>query len=221
MVGFGGAVTALYEDAVLRYTQHVEIAYPWLAENWGVTEETARDARLGVCLDPLPRHNAWAGRLIIPYLRGGRPYQLKARCIQNHDGGLSCKEVGHPKYLAEGDMEPSLYNVDALLTEDGELLVIGEGEGDAIVLVYEMRLAAVGYPGAGAWRPHFTRAVGPDWPDVIVVADGDDAGRKAAVKISREILGSRVAVMPPGEDVASVYAARGETGLCALLGIEV
>ncbi len=216
--GFGEAVAALYEESVTRYETTVELAYTWLRDHWGVTPEAAMAARLGVCADPYPRHRSWQGRLIVPYLRKGKPYQLKARCIQDHQG-QSCKDVGHPKYLAEGDMEPSLYNVDALLS-DGDLLVIGEGEGDAVVLVYEMHLNAIGYPGAGNWRPHFNRAIGPDWPEIIIVADGDDAGRKAAHKIARQFLGARVVEMPAGEDVASVYASRGEEGLRSVLGLD-
>lgn len=205
-------------EAVTRYAQYLEMAGEFLHGRYGISKETAEDLRFGVCEDPFPAHKGMQGRLVIPYLDAyGGVYALKFRCIQH----TSCKENGCVKYLAEPghDGEPSLYNVQALLRDD-ETLWVTEGEMDAAVLWGELGVCAVGYPGASNWRGHFNRAIGPDWPRVVVVGDGDDAGRTAAKRVAKELRADTL-MMPDGEDVSSYYKKHGADATRTLLGLDV
>lgn len=110
-----------------------------------------------------------ANRLSIPYLTGRGPWQVKYRCLEQHDG--TCKENRHGKYIYDDGAEQHLYNAETLLTTDR--VVVVEGELDAIA-VELTGAACVGYPGADTWRKsrHF-RWCFDSVDEVIVVADGD------------------------------------------------
>jgi hypothetical protein len=205
----------LLEEAVLRYSQYVELAAGFLVARYGLTEETASDFKLGVVEDPLPMHSGYAGRLCLPYLdAGGTPRALKFRCLHDYD----CKPEGCVKYLCTEASEPRLFNVRSLCNDQATTLYVTEGEFDTIVLT-QLGLTAVGYPGTGNWKSIFTRAISPhDWDRVVVLADGDEAGRAAAKKVAKE-LRAEVILMPPGEDVASTYVKRGRDGLLEVLGL--
>jgi DNA primase len=90
---------------------------------------------------------------------------------------------------------------------------------DAIVLAGEMGLCAVGYPGTNNWRAEFTRAIGPDWPRIVVVCDGDEPGRMAGKKVAKELHAETV-ILPDGHDVSSIYVSKGKRGLAAVLGLD-
>lgn len=195
-------------EAVLRYESYLEVARDYLT-NRGITHRTATEFRLGVVHDPYPGHQGWAGRLALPYLAAdGSVHNLKARRMVEDDS---------PKYLGEANIEPSLFNVKALLS-DADTLWICEGEFDAMIL-HQMGLATVAYAGTNAWRSVFNRAVGPDWAGINVIADGDTPGIEAAKRVAKEIHG-QVVELPSGEDVSSLYVARGEQWLKNYLGVE-
>ena len=191
------------------------MAAEFLVKRYGISEETANELRFGYVQDPFPQHSGMVGRLCIPYLdAGGFPRALKFRCSELH----SCKDAGCIKYLGEEGSEPRLYNPGALLDDDADTLYVTEGELDCAVL-HQEGLTAVAYPGTGNWRPHFTRAIGPDWQRIVVVADGDDAGRGAAKKVAKELRGD-VIECPQGHDISSLYAKGGRRGLVELLGLD-
>lgn len=205
----------LNSESVARYEQYVEMAGPFLLANYGISKETAVAFRLGVVEDAFPQHRNMLGRLCMPYLdAGGTPRALKFRCLRCG----SCE--GHPKYLGDEGAEPRLWNVSALLDDEATTLYVTEGEMDCIVLVGELGLAAVGYPGTNNWRPEFTRAIGPDWDRIVVLADGDEPGRLAAKKVAKA-LHAEVLVLPDGEDVSSLHVKRGKRGLAQILGLEL
>lgn len=185
------------------------MAGPFLHESYGISRETANAFRLGVVEDAFPRHQGMHGRLCIPYITadGGIP-ALKFRAM---DGS-------QPKYLGDEGAEPRLFNVKALLS-DADTLWVTEGEMDCIVLAGELGLCSAGYPGTNNWRSEFTRAIGPDWPRIVVLADGDEPGRLAAKKVAKE-LHAEIIVLPDGEDVSSLYVKRGKRGLAAVLGLD-
>jgi DNA primase len=194
------------ESATGEYEKGLDLAAAYLKAR-GITREMAQKFRLGVCCDPYPEHEAWRGRLTIPYLTMSGPIGLKARCIQFHD----CKEAGHGKYLCEVDAAPLLYNTPDLVRDEDTLFVV-EGELDAVVLSGGLGFAAVAYPGTASWRPYFNRAIGPDWKSIVVVADGDEAGRDAARSVGKHVRG-RVLKLPEGEDVSSLLVKEGQESL--------
>lgn len=190
------------EQATARYQKDVALAKDYLL-NRGIDGRMAQKFRLGVCSDPLPEHDAWRGRLVIPYLTPTGPLALKARCIQMHD----CKEAQHAKYMCEPDAPPILYNTTDLLG-DSDVLYVCEGELDAVVVSGLLHLPCLAYPGTASWRPYFNRAIGPDWAGIVVVADGDQPGRDAAREVAKH-LRARVLKLPEGEDCSSLVSAPG------------
>lgn len=173
-----------------------------------LTRETAERFRLGYD----PRDN----RLTIPYLHPGGAWHLKRRCIRDHDH----KADDCPKYSYEAGVEMHLFNAQALLTADS--VVVTEGELDAIACE-QAGVAAVGYPGASTW------ARMRHWPlcfdsaeEVVVIADGDEPGTKAAGVVAKSLRQSvsadvRVVQMPPGEDASSFLQSRGDGEFLALI----
>lgn len=199
-------------EAVLRYSSYLDLAAPYLVSR-GITQETAIEFRLGYVADPFPAHRLWEGRICLPYSAAdGSVSNIKARCVEAHD----CSDLKHPKYMGESNIDPALYNVTALLSND-EVLYVTEGEMDCIIL-HQMGLAAVGYAGTNSWRTVFNRAIGPDWDRIVVVADGDTPGREAAKRVAKE-LSAEVLDLPDGEDVGSLYVRHGEQFLRQYMGI--
>ncbi len=202
-------------EAVLRYEGYIEMAASRLVNHYGIHEEAAIAMRLGVVADPFPQHRNMSMRLCIPYLDANDGIaSLKFRCLLEHD----CKEHSCPKYLGEEGSEPRLFGVKCLTDSEATTLVVVEGELDQGVAHHEVGLCAIGYPGTGSWSSLFTRAVGPDYERVLVVADGDEAGRNAAKKVAKELKG-QVVHLPDGEDLSSLYVKRGREGLLAVLGL--
>lgn len=204
----------LLATAVSEYERHLDLAVPYLNLR-GITVDVAHRFRLGVVSgDVPPEHEDFRGRLVVPYLAPAGPVAIKARCIRHDD----CGSVGCVKYLGESDVPPLLYNVMDL-NRDDSVLYIAEGELDALILSGELGLPAVGYPGTANWRGYMTRAIGPDWPKVVVVADGDEPGRKAAKEVARKFRG-RVVKLPDGHDCTSFFVEFGADALLNLLGVE-
>ena len=207
---------SVLNEAVLRYEGYLPLVEDWLLEKYGITPETAQRFRLGCAEDPYPAHMPMHGRAVLPYrYADGRIASLKFRCCVP---GCDCKEAGHPKYLGEQAAVPLLFNTADLLDDEATTLYVVEGEFDAIVLS-QIGLTVVGYPGTGSWSSVFTRAIGPqDWERIVVLADGDDAGRAAAKKVAKELRGD-VVNLPDGEDVSSLYV-KDPGRLRSLLGLD-
>lgn len=157
-------------------------------------------------------------RLVIPYLTPTGPWQLKYRCVADHD----CKELGHGKYAYDDGAQQLLFNAQTLLKADRA--VITEGELDAITV--EMAGApCVAYPGADTWKTNrFWAFCFDSCDEVIVVADGDEPGEKAAVGVA-ELLRSRLpdtdvrkVSMPPGMDANSYVNSEGQMAFLDLIG---
>jgi DNA primase len=180
---------ASLERKVAAYNANVAGALPYLTDR-GITAETADRFRLGV--DP-------TGRLVIPYLSPAGPWHLKYRCITGHD----CKTEGHGKYGYDPGSEQHLFNAQTLL--DAERVVVTEGELDAIA-VEQAGMNAVAYPGAETWaKCKHWRWCFDSVVEIVVVADGDQPGRKAAGAVCDSLRLSahadvRVVVLPDGHD---------------------
>lgn len=199
---------------VEKYHAEVGAASNYLNSR-GITQHSIDRFQLGYVTDS--DNTALVGRLAIPYLTPTGPVQLKYRCIHDHD----CRERQHPKYLHDEGAALHLYNAQALLNTDR--VIVCEGELD-VIAAEQAGVAAVGYPGTQAWdKNSFWVWCFDSVTDVAVVADGDDAGRKAARKVA-SLLGDavdaavRVVYMPDGEDTNSYLTANDEIAFADKIG---
>lgn len=204
------------EVIVQAYQSSLTLASDYLTSR-SITPEAAVHFRLGFVADPIAGHEAYRGRLVIPYLTVSGPVAMKFRCIQDHN----CKESGHVKYLYADGSGGWLFGARAVLTAPDLPVVLTEGELDAVT-VWQCGLPAVGYPGVGSWSAPSAR----HWPRVfdgrrvIVLADGDEPGTKSAKAVLRDLDDARIVQMPDGFDANRFYVERGGKELLNLLGFE-
>lgn len=188
--------------AIKTYAENVGTGASYLVSR-GIDLDVAERWHLGVAVEPLAGHESLKGRLIVPYRTPNGPVGLVARCIREHD----CKGTGCPKYLAEPGERRRLFNVHALHV-DSRSIVMTEGELDALACHALAGIPAVGVPGIKNWQPHFA-CLFDAYEEVILCADGDDAGGKLVATVKDALTNTRVVTMPRGEDVNSFIAAHG------------
>jgi len=186
----------LLERATQHYSQNVEMAEEYLAHR-GLDLAVAREARLGVVVNPLPGQEQFSGRLAIPYLTPTGPVDIRFRAMGPEE----------PKYMGMPGTSTRLYNVRAL-HEAGDFIAVCEGEIDAITLHYKCGVPAVGVAGANSWKPHYTRLLS-DFETIYVFADGDQPGIDFAKMLSKEMQNVIVLQMPETEDVNSMFLKQG------------
>lgn len=181
----------------------------------GIVKEAASMFQVGFV-----NSGEFAGRLSIPYVTPAGVVQIKYRCTDlNHQDGFKHVHKGCPKYLYEAGTGTYLFNAQVLIHAVDRVLLL-EGEMDAIAVQAYTGIPAVAYPGTDTWAAH------PHWRlcfegvnEVIVVADGDDAGKDAAKKVSDSIgLSARVVHMPRGEDANSIIATQGADAFLERIG---
>ena len=203
------------EDASYLYNSQVGEAENYLAAR-GIPLTVAMDYRLGVVTEPYSgSHNKYVGRLSIPYITRAGVVTMRFRCLDPHD----CKAVKCAKYLGIRATDVPLYNVNALFNKS-DRLIITEGELDALVCSSLVGVPAVGCPGSNGWKPHFTRAVA-DFHTVVVIGDGDSAGREMVKKLEEEIANAVGIVLPEGHDINSLYLEEGPTFVADLMKVGV
>jgi DNA primase len=168
--------------------------------------------RFGVVRSPHPEHASMTGRLAIPFIGPrGNVYDIRFRCIQQHD----CKEEHCPKYLGIDGVETRIYNTQALMAPT-DYLFVTEGELDAATLVV-CGWPAVGIPGAQAFKPHYPRMMA-GFSKVVLLADGDKAGKDLASKFRRALPASGVVILwGQGDDTNSVFVREGKEGIQRVL----
>jgi Toprim-like len=176
--------------------------------------------RLGVVRRPLPGHEAYTGRLAIPYLTPAGPVSLRFRCLQAHICSETVlwtdkKGAPHycPKYLSLDGAEGNLFNV-LDLRRDSPFICVAEGEIDTMTLSL-CGLPAVGVPGVKTWKDHFSRLL-EDYDTVFAFGDGDEAGGKFSSFLAREAR-ARPISLPRGFDVNDLFRERGAAGVRALI----
>jgi hypothetical protein len=178
----------------------------------GLSPDTAAAFRLGVVIDPASGHEAMVGRLCIPSIGPNGIYQLKFRCMADHD----CKEIGHAKYLTDAQ-DNRLFNLRALITAS-PFVCITEGEIDAIVLV-QLGLPAVAAPGASSFRRHHARLFA-GFSKVYIWGDGDSAGKGFAKGINTALKNGVMVHCPDGEDVNSLLVSGNRQKIFHLMGMD-
>ena len=196
----------LLEKATESYAQNLQEIVPYL-QSRGITEQTAIMFRLGFVREPEMGHEPYVGKLAIPYLTPTGVIDIRFRSL-NSDGG--------PKYMSRPGATTHIFNINAL-SNDSDVLAICEGELDTVVAT-QAGFSAVGLPGANNWKSFYNRVLA-DWSKVILLCDGDNAGREMAKHLSRELDNVFPVFMPEGQDVNDVYLAEGAEGLRKRAGV--
>lgn len=161
----------------------------------GISQEAIQHFRLGYVASPISGDERYRGRLVIPYLTVSGVVQTRFRTTTDED----------PKYLSSSGDSGRPFNV-ASLAEAGSFWIITEGEIDAITL-WQLGYNAIGIPGRTMWDRLYVRLL--RHRRVILLADGDKAGRELAEDVGNDLPGLTVIHMPAGEDVNSMYNKHG------------
>lgn len=193
------------ERATTHYQQSIHLAEEYLASR-GLSLVDAATVRLGLVGEPLTGHEAFRGRLAIPYITPSGVVDIRFRAIGPQE----------PKYMGMSGTQTHLYNVNALVTAENYIAVT-EGEIDAITLNYKCGIAAIGVPGANSWKRHYSKLL-QDFETVFIFADGDQPGSDFAKKIAQEVQGVTIVNMPEGHDVNSMYLQYGQQWFLDKLG---
>ena len=192
-------------QATQRYAAKIELAEEYLLSRQLSVEE-ARVFHLGVVEDPLPGHEAYIGRLAIPYITPSGVVDIRFRAMHNED----------PKYMGLVGAKTTMFNTQACFVAD-RYICVTEGEFDCIMMSVKTMHPTIGIPGANNWKPHYAKIL-DDFETVIVLADGDAAGLEFGKKISRELGNVNIVSMPEGEDVNSIMIKRGSDWIDERIG---
>ena len=188
--------------ATEKYSASIHQAEAYLKQR-GIPLEVARLARLGVVAEPEVGHEAYQGRLSIPYITKSGVVDIRFR---------SLNPAVEPKYMGLTGAETRMYNV-LDIEKAGDWIGVCEGELDTLTMSACVGIPCVGVPGANSWKKHYTRLLA-DFERVFVFADGDQPGREFASSLARE-LPVTIVNLPDGEDVNSLYATEGAEFLLA------
>lgn len=184
------------EKVSLRYHESLTTEVVSYLESRGIDQDAIAGYRLGYVGDPDPMHEPFRGRLSIPFLTPTGTVYIRFRCLEPHD----CKDAAHGKYEGPKNWDTHLYNVQALHEADC-FVAVSEGELDALVAT-EAGFPTVGVPGAQNWKPFYYRLF-DDFERVVILGDGDKAGRDFTGKLAQGIPGGQAKLMPEGQDVNS------------------
>lgn len=187
-------------QAATEYAQHIHQASEYLIMR-GLSVEEAKKFHLGVVDNPLPGHEGYKNKLVIPYITPSGVVDLRFRSIHGEE----------PKYIGLPGAKTTMFNAQAVLTAN-EYICVTEGEIDCITIVSKTGHPAVGIPGANNWKPYYSKIL-DDFDTVIILADGDNPGLEFGKKISRELGNVNIVQMPEGQDVNSIVLREGTNWL--------
>lgn len=185
-------------DQARHYYQSVGLAAEYL-QGRGVTGEIAQQALIGYVENPLPGHDQYMGRIVLPYITPAGVVDLRFRAV-----GDGVK----PKYLSLPGHKPRLYNT-VCLADDPRVVGITEGEFDALMATHMVGVPSVAVPGAQAWNSRRHSRVFRGYERVLVFADGDEAGRQLAHQIARDVPQAVVVDLGDGLDLNDAYLTSG------------
>jgi DNA primase len=197
----------LLEKATESYAQNIEEVLPYLTSR-GITKETATMFRLGFVKEPEVGHEPYVGKLSIPYLTPSGVVDIRFRALSQDATG--------PKYMSRPGATTHIFNINALNNDD-DALIVCEGEFDTVIAT-QAGFTAIGLPGANNWKSFYSRVLA-DWNKVILLCDGDNAGREMAKNLSRELDNVFPVFMPEGQDVNDIYLTEGADGLRKRAGV--
>jgi DNA primase len=179
-----------------KYQESIYLAEGYLKSR-GIPLEVARLARLGVVAEPEAGHEAYTGRLCIPYITKSGIVDLRFR---------SLNPAVEPKYMGMVGSDTRMYNV-LDIERAGDWIGVCEGELDTLTMSRLVGIPCVGVPGANSWKKHYTRLLA-DFERIFVFADGDAPGREFASSLARELPVTTIS-LGDGEDVNSAYTKYG------------
>jgi DNA primase len=200
-------------EAAQRYAANLSDEAERYLAGRGISRDVAESFMLGTITEPLAGHEIHEGWLSIPYITAlGHCVGFKFRRLDD----------GKPKYGSPLGQKSHLYNVSDVLIDSG-IIVICEGELDAIVLSGLCNIPAVGVPGVTAWKPHFARLfTGFDSVYIVgdndVKEDGSNPGAEFARRVSGELINGQIVQLPPGMDINELYLAEGPDAISNLVG---
>lgn len=192
--------------AAATYVESISLAEDYLASR-GIPLEVARLASLGVVEVPETGHEAYVGRLSIPYITKTGVVDLRFR---------SLNPAVEPKYMGMTGAETKMYNV-LDVERASDYIAVCEGEIDTLTLSRIIGIPCVGVPGANSWKKHYTRLLA-DFERVFIFADGDAPGTEFARSLARE-LPVTIIQSPDGHDVNSLFLQEGKDYFYSKLGI--
>jgi len=193
--------------AAVNYAESIYLAEDYLRSR-GIPLEVARLAQLGVVARPEIGHEAFQGRLSIPYITKTGAVDLRFR---------SLNPAVEPKYMGMTGADTKMYNV-LDIDKANDYIGVCEGELDTITLSACVGIPCVGVPGANSWKKHYTRLLA-DFERIFVFADGDQPGTEFARSLARE-LPVTIVQLPEGEDVNSAYVKFGAGYIREKAGLE-
>jgi len=186
----------LLGKAATGYAENIYQAEDYLKSR-GIPLEVARLASLGVVAEPETGHEAFKGRLSIPYITKTGVVDLRFR---------SLNPAVEPKYMGMTGAETKMYNV-LDVERASDFIGVCEGELDTLTLSACIGIPCIGVPGANSWKKHYTRLLA-DFERVFVFADGDQPGTEFARSLARE-LPVTIIQLPDGHDVNSMFVQEG------------
>lgn len=186
----------LLGKATEKYEANIYQAEAYL-KNRGIPIEVARLAQYGVVEEPEVGHEAFKGRLSIPYITKSGVVDLRFRSLH---------PAVEPKYMGLTGVETRMYNV-LDIEKATDFIGVCEGELDTITMSGCIGIPCVGVPGANSWKKHYTRLLA-DFERVFVFADGDQPGTEFARSLARE-LPVTIVQLPDGQDVNSMFVQEG------------
>ena len=186
----------LLDKATTKYAESISQAEGYLKSR-GIPLEVARLVSLGVVAEPEVGHEAFVGRLSIPYITKTGVVDLRFR---------SLNPAVEPKYMGMTGAETKMYNV-LDVERAGDYIGVCEGEIDTLTISRCVGIPCVGVPGANSWKKHYTRLLA-DFERVFVFADGDQPGTEFARSLARE-LPVTIIQLPDGQDVNSMFVQEG------------
>jgi DNA primase len=186
----------LLDKATTKYAGSIYQAEDYLKSR-GIPLEVARLVSLGVVAEPEVGHEAFTGRLSIPYITKTGVVDLRFR---------SLNPAVEPKYMGMTGAETKMYNV-LDVERAGDFIGVCEGEIDTLTISRCVGIPCVGVPGANSWKKHYTRLLA-DFERVFVFADGDQPGTEFARSLARE-LPVTIIQLPDGQDVNSMFVQEG------------
>jgi DNA primase len=186
----------LLGKATENYGANIYQAEDYL-KNRGIPVEIARLAQLGVVEEPEVGHEAYKGRLSIPYITKTGVVDLRFRALH---------PAIEPKYMGLTGAETRMYNV-LDIEKATNFIGVCEGELDTITMSMCIGIPCIGVPGANSWKKHYTRLLA-DFERVFVFADGDQPGTEFARSLARE-LPVTIVQLPDGHDVNSMFVQEG------------
>lgn len=199
-----------YHEALMGPEGMTNPAKNYLVDR-GFSREAVVSGMLGVVDDPAPGHEMFKGRLAIPYITTSGVIDIRFRCLKGHD----CKQSKCPKYLGIPGNQTRMYEARQVLAGGG-LIAVCEGELDTLTMIHEVGIPAVGIPGANNWHDHYPLVLS-GFDLVLVLGDGDDAGRKFASEVAAAVENGIAAPLPDGEDVNSLTLRHGPEHVRSLI----